>query len=219
MDGYARTNRNLKRVVLSLLSAVLVTVLILSSVFAKYTAGGGKTVKTRPAVFDIVFDSEEDPIIKANFSLDGDPGVTLGRTTLKKYHNFKVVTEQNEVRTECGLSISFKDGFSDNMIVPTVDNANFTSTFADGLWYSYRVYRVVNKGESNESVEEITFNGTPTQTNWTGYSVILEPHETIDFRLEMIIYNTDLDYEPNDKELAYYTDAITITASGTQLIG
>lgn len=214
-----KLSRNLVKTLLSLLSAILLTALLMSSVYTKYTNSGSKSVGTRPAIFDVVFDSEEDPIIEANFALDGDPGVTLGRTTLKKYHNFKVVTEQNEVRTECSLSISFKDGFSDNMIVPTVDNANFTSTFADGLWYSYRVYRVVNKGESNESVEEITFNGTPTQTNWTGYSVILEPHETIDFRLEMIIYNTDLDYAPNDKELAYYTDAITITASGTQLIG
>lgn len=243
MDGYARTNRNLKRVVLALLIAVLVTVLILSSVFAKYTAGEGKTVKTRPAVFSIVLTGDE-PKIHVNSSPDGNPGVTLGRTVYREEYNFTVMQlNDNEVLSEYNLMLEFNPKIGERLLEENVFN-NVDQFFGDGIFFSFSIYHVKTSADQKEELINITQLDESSLTRNSDGSVVWSYKENIDankipfedtyfdswyeegeerpqnndYRIILTIYNNTMMDGSNSDETVYLTNGIKITASAKQLL-
>lgn len=176
-------------------------------------------------MFDIVYDSDDEPMIEYNYARDGEPGSALGHTEVIKHYDFSIKMDENEVRTELELKINFTSAIADKIVKPIRKDSeadfDYAAHYEDGLRFSYKVYRIDNKGTESESLTEITTMGTQKVdlTEWTYneiFDVAVGKPRSFDYRLEFTFYNnTSATNNQEDFFTAY--QGVTITATGTQI--
>ena len=175
-------------------------------------------------MFDIVYDSDDDPMIEYNYARDGEPGSALGHTEVIKHYDFSIVMDENEVRTKLDLKINFTSAIADKIVKPIrkdgPEDFDYESHYRDGLRFSYKVYKINNKGTESESLTEITTMGTQVDlTEWTYneiFDVAVGKPRSFDYRLEFTFYNNT---SATDNQADFFTayQGVTITATGTQI--
>lgn len=176
-------------------------------------------------MFDIVYDSDDEPMIEYNYARDGEPGSALGHTEVIKYYDFSIVMDENEVRTKLDLKINFTSAIADKIVKPIRKDSeadfDYGAHYEDGLRFSYKVYKINNKGTASESLTEITTMGEQKAdlTEWTYneiFDVAVGKPRSFDYRLEFTFYNnTSATNNQADFFTAY--QGVTITATGTQI--
>lgn len=220
-----KTSKIFKRVLIVLAILVLVSAILASSTYARYVCDIKRTYDTRPAMFDIVYDSDDDPMIEFNYARDGVPGSALGHTEATTHYDFSIKMDENEVRTRLDLKINFASSIADKIVKPIRKDReadfDYGAHYEDGLRFSYKVYKINNKGDANESLTEITTGPASTQNNglteWTYNEIFdIENPQPLDYRLEFTFYNnTSATNNQEDFFTAY--QGVTITATGTQI--
>ena len=220
-----KTSKIFKRVLIVLAMLALVSAILTSSTYARYVCDINRTYDTRPAMFDIVYDSDDEPMIEYNYARDGEPGSALGHTEVIKHYDFSIVMDENEVRTRLDLKINFTSAIADKIVKPIRKDReadfDYESHYRDGLRFSYKVYKINNKGDANESLTEITTGPASTQndglTEWTYNEIfdIANP-QPLDYRLEFTFYN-NTSAENNQADFFTAYQGVTITATGTQI--
>lgn len=219
-----KTSKIFKRVLIVLAMLALVSAILTSSTFARYVSGIETTYDTRPAMFDIVYDSDDDPMIEFNYARDGVPGSALGHTEVIKHYDFSIKMEENEVRTDLELKINFTSAIADKIVKPIRKDReadfDYGAHYEDGLRFSYKVYKINNKGDANESLTEITTMGKQEAdlTEWTYNEIfdVAKGKPRFDYRLEFTFYNNTLATNNQEDFFTAY-QGVTITATGTQI--
>lgn len=220
-----KTSKIFKRVLIVLAMLALVSAILTSSTYARYVSTVEPKYNTRPAMFDIVYDSDDEPMIEYNYARDGEPGSALGHTEVIKHYDFSIKMDENEVRTELELKINFTSAIADKIVKPIRKDSeadfDYAAHYEDGLRFSYKVYKIDNKGTESESLTEITTMGTQKVdlTEWTYneiFDVAVGKPRSFDYRLEFTFYNnTSATNNQEDFFTAY--QGVTITATGTQI--
>lgn len=220
-----KTSKIFKRVLIVLAMLALVSAILTSSTFARYVSGIEPTYDTRPAMFDVVFESNDDPMIEFNYARDGVPGSALGHTEATTHYDFSIKMDENEVRTKLDLKITFASSIADKIVKPIRKDSptdfDYGAHYENGLRFSYKVYKINNKGEDNESLIEITTGPASTQndglTEWTYNEIFdIENPQPLDYRLEFTFYN-NTSAENNQADFFTAYQGVTITATGTQI--
>ena len=112
----SKKNKILLRVAIIILIVTLITMLVLSSVYAKYVTKKNSDVSSgRPAAFEVVMKTPLDDEIEVNFAADGEPGSPIGYTKATKDYEFSVVTNQSEVASDYSLELVFSPQVSDKI--------------------------------------------------------------------------------------------------------
>ena len=222
-----KTSKIFKRVLIVLAMLALVSAILTSSTYARYVSTVEPKYTTRPAMFDIVYDSDDEPMIEYNYARDGEPGSALGHTEVIKHYDFSIVMDENEVRTKLDLKINFTSAIADKIVKPIRKDSptdfDYGAYYEDGLRFSYKVYKIDNKGTASEILTEITTGPASTQnsnlTEWTYneiFDVAVGKPRSFDYRLEFTFYNnTSATNNQADFFTAY--QGVTITATGTQI--
>lgn len=220
-----KTSKIFKRVLIVLAILVLVSAILTSSTYARYVSEIKPKQTTRPAMFDIVYDSDDEPMIEYNYARDGEPGSALGHTEVIKHYDFSIVMDENEVRTKLDLKINFTSAIADKIVKPIRKDSeadfDYDAHYEDGLRFSYKVYKINNKGTDSESLTEITTMGEQKAdlTEWTYneiFDVAVGKPRSFDYRLEFTFYNNT---SATDNQADFFTayQGVTITATGTQI--
>lgn len=220
-----KTSKIFKRVLITLALLALVSAIVVSSTYARYVSEIKPKYNTRPAMFDIVYDSDDDPMIEYNYARDGVPGSALGHTEATTHYDFSIVMDENEVRTKLDLKITFASSIANKIVKPIRKDSptdfDYGAHYENGLRFSYKVYKINNKGEDNESLIEITTGPASTQndglTEWTYNEIFdIENPQPLDYRLEFTFYN-NTSAENNQADFFTAYQGVTITATGTQI--
>ena len=175
-------------------------------------------------MFDVVFESNDDPMIEFNYARDGVPGSALGHTEATTHYDFSIKMDENEVRTKLDLKITFASSIADKIVKPIKKDSStdfdYGAHYEDGLRFSYKVYKINNKGTASESLTEITTMGKQdVLTEWTYneiFDVAVGKPRSFDYRLEFTFYNNTLATNNQEDFFTAY-QGVTITATGTQI--
>lgn len=125
-------NKILPNVLFSIVVLVLVSSMLVSTIFAKYVKSDSLgPVSGRVAAFDFDVQFEDKRNLDANFAVDGEPGDPLGHSEFGKYYYFKVQTCKSEV----ALNVKFKIEF--NGKVAQKIRQGRTDKYVDGVYFDY----------------------------------------------------------------------------------
>ena len=209
----AKFSKIFPRILLIICILILVSSILLSSIFAKYTASNNRPSSSgRPAAFEVVFEKEFDTLMSANFSADGEPGNPLGHTRTPKDYSFSVISNHTEVALTHELVIEF------NSAVGKMMYTGKTNPFADGVSCYYEVYEVTSSGEKQLTGTETISSSTVTK--WTYVSPNIAPNpdtqRKTNYILRIIFYN-NTDMTANTNPYTFSADAIKITANAKQV--
>lgn len=216
-----KLNKIIPRIIFSLFVLILISAILLSSVFAKYASVSDPNTNTiggRPAIFNVVMIGESDPIVRVNFAADGEPGNPLGHSIAEKDYDFKIVSSFTEVALAYELSIKL-----DVNIVERVLKAR-ESRFSDGLSCEYEVYREVtdNNVTTYQKIEGVEIFNSDGSMTWTYNNPYTEPNPSniveAKYKLKFIFYNnTNMPTYGNADDYVYVTDGIEIKATAVQI--
>ena len=221
----SKKNKILLRVAIIILIVTLITMLILSSVYAKYVTEKNSDVSSgRPAAFEVVMKTPLDDEIEVNFAADGEPGSPIGYTKATKDYEFSVVTNQSEVASDYSLELVFSPKVSDKIRQARADK------YAKGLWCDFEVYQ----GQKN-SDDSITYSSTPlrgievnfeqsgTSMTWMCTEVLAPStnpggtaFETC-YKIKMIFYNNTMMEDGRYKEFLFNSDGLEIKVTSKQV--
>ena len=212
-------NKILPNVLFSIVVLVLVSSMLVSTIFAKYVKSASlDPVSGRVAAFDFDVQFEDKRNLDANFAVDGEPGDPLGHSEFGKYYYFKVQTCKSEV----ALNVKFKIEF--NGKVAQRIRQGRTDKYVDGVYFDYALEMWDPTANNNEgayvsvvrpwlsaaqggfadgySVTEDTINAALTSDTTPLTATITKrssPNLNLDgtsgdttftqFRLKMIVYN------------------------------
>lgn len=217
-----KLNKILPRIAVGILILVLVTTLILSSVYAKYVSKP-KTdhMNLRPAAMLVMINTPRDDKIKVNFAADGEPGTPIGHTQVEKNYDFEIVTELNEVAVQYELVITFNEKVTERIKQARDDK------FEDGVWCDYVVLYGTEKDENGDPVYNNVIKGNETvgdTITWTYASPdLIMPNATensgVYYRLQMIFYNNTMMPSPtgNGSDYFFSSDCIGLEISSRQV--
>ena len=223
----------LLKIAIIILILTLISALILSSIYAKYTSNDEQPATgARPAKFELIMQTPSDDKITVNFASDGEPGAPIGHTEAHKDFEFKVKTSASDVAAEYTVSVSFVKKITDMIKAARQDK------FQSDITCDYEVYYgretvvdekvvVVYDDEPLEGVETIG-----TTLTWK-YTSVIEPHKNPDgsagqnsleediyahYKLRMIVYNnTTMPTTGNTNKFVFVTNGIDISVSSKQV--
>ena len=197
----------LLRVAIVILVLTLISTLVLSTVYAKYVSTGGfnDPLKARPAMFELVMNSDSDDELVVNFAADGEPGAPIGFSEFVRDYDFTVKMEGSEVASECYISIIFNDEIQELI------NKARDDKFSYGTSCAFELYRGTKNGENIvyetmiltsdiltserndlpifEAVETVSVEPSKVQVGevvnvtkytWTANSIVVNPHKNPD---------------------------------------
>lgn len=217
-----KLNKILPRIAVGILILVLVTTLILSSVYAKYVSKPETNpMNLRPAAMLVMINTPRDDKIKVNFAADGEPGTPIGHTEVVKNYDFEIVTELTEVAVQYELVITFNEKVTERIKQARDDK------FEDGVWCDYVVLYGTGTDENGDPVYNNVIEGNETvgdTITWTYASPdLIMPNETensgVYYRLQMIFYNNTMMPSPtgNGSDYFFSSDCIGLEISSRQV--
>ena len=209
----------LLRVAIVILVLTLISILVLSTVYAKYVSTGGfnDPLKARPATFELVMNSDSDDELVVNFAADGEPGAPIGFSEFVRDYDFTVKMQGSEVASECYISIIFNDEIQELINKARDDKFSYGTSCAFELYRGTKkdgkmVYETVilasdilTSERNNLPIFESTI--TAKGNAWNVAPFVVEPHKNPDepesgavghYRLRMIFYNNTLMPEPDN---------------------
>ena len=238
-------NKLLPKIVAGLIVLVLLSTVLLSSIYAKYVSKSDPFNATaRPAGMELITHFSEDDFISVDFAIDADYGAPIGHTETTKNYDFSVRMAKSEVRSEFNVKLIFNEKVTARIQQARADK------FKDGVWCDFRVLMknsdgkyVPIAGRDSVSGNKLTWvsnsievepnknpNGSVDSTDSSGNLVLAET----DFRLEMIFYNNTTMPNPlagtteygngsyptggaDTQDYFFSSDAIDIQVSSTQI--
>lgn len=228
-----KVNKILPRVVMILTIFILISALLLSAIFAKYTKDDKESASLRPAAFEFLVHGQNIKEIKENMAADGAPDTPIGYRNSKQHYIFSIESCNSEVGITVETTITFASKVY-NRILKARENP-----YQDGLWCDYKIYEAVvtknSDGEDeitgwtditldtengNASRETVNANGSMT---WSR-TLDVDPHKNPDgrdsgkayYKLELEFFNSTLMNEWNYEEYFLATNGIDINVTGTQ---
>lgn len=161
----------LPRILILLAVATLVSAIIVSSVFAKYTTNDSlpEPVKVRPTQFNVLIGSASSNEMAVNFAADGDANT-------EKVFSYDVTV--NSADNEVAAYITLKLTLSPEMKT-LVDRAPATA----GISCEYAVYKVSGSTET-------ALSGTENDAIWMSEPDLLEIGATNTYRVKLTVHHT-----------------------------
>ena len=193
-------NKLLPKIVAGLIVLVLISTVLLSSIYAKYVSSSDPFNATaRPAGMELITHFSEDDFIGVDFAVDADYGAPIGHSVTTKNYDFSVRMVKSEVRSEFNVKLIFNEKVTARIQQARADK------FKDGVWCDFRILMKNSEGEyvplagrDSVSSNKLTWvsnaievepnknpDGSVDSTDSSGNPVLAET----DFRLEMIFYN------------------------------
>ena len=208
----------LPKIVIIILIVTLISVLVLSSVYAKYVSVNDPVLsEARPAAFELVMEpiTQADEI-EVNFASDGEPGSPIGYTEVYRNYDFYVKTSNSEVAADYWLTITF-----DKKVADMIRQGRRDKYSDDSISCDFEILRKTDSGyEAVSGVE----SGSE-ELVWR-HSATLEPGKNpdgtadgkVEYRLRMIIYNnTTMPATGNTSKFVFVTNGINIEVSSKQI--
>ena len=199
-----KKNKILTRICIGILSATIVSSLLVSSLFARYVSSGeSKGNVVYPYAFGVELTGLEMDKITVNFSRDGAHATPLGYFTETISVPFTVkAAEYNEIATDISINLTFNENFSALLK---------KDRYAQGASCTYHVVDA-NGNELSGDEEEVS--GCIV---WTSDETELGIAEELNFILKIDVHNTSLSVGyTTSEEYKYISDAITVDVVATQ---
>ena len=198
----------LLKIAIIILILTLISALILSSIYAKYTSNDEQpTTSARPAKFELIMQTPSDDKITVNFASDGEPGAPIGYTEAYKDYDFKIKTDSSEVASEVTISLTFSDKIQGLIEQAREDKFSYgTSCGFELLKGTMENGKIVYKEVILTSKVTDAKKYEPVGNTWSTPSITVEPLKNPDepasgemghYRLRMIVYNNTLMPSPS----------------------
>ena len=186
----------LPRILILLAVATLVSAIIVSSVFAKYTTNDSRPeVTVRPTQFNVLISSASSNMMAVNFAADGDAAT-------EKVFSYDVTV--NSADNEVAAYITLKLTLSPDMKT-LVDRAPATA----GISCDYAVYKVSGSTET-------ALSGTASDAIWMSEPDLLEIGATNTYRIKLTVHHT-AGTGSNFDNAEFISNAITVDVVATQV--
>ena len=192
----------LPRIFVVILTATLISTMLVSSIFAKYvTSARSGAGSGRPAAFGVEFSGIDTDRITINLAQDGEPAPVTGYFKQTYEIPFSLKCDANsEVDAAVTLKIDFDyDNFGKNITeIPIAGTGGATRTFG------FRVYKYDKDSKSYVELSRKETNNIDKQKTWTAATpdTVLKGTE--------VAYKIELDF--------YYENASAQPASFTNFI-
>ena len=199
-----KKNKILTRICIGILSATIVSSLLVSSLFARYVSSGeSKGNVVYPYAFGVELTGLEMDKITVNFSRDGAHATPLGYFTETISVPFTVkAAEYNEIATDISINLTFNENFS-----ALLKKDRYTQGASC-------TYHVVDANGNELSGTESEDSGC---TVWTSEITELGINEELNFILKIDVHNTSLSVGyTTSEEYKYISEAIRVDVTAKQ---
>ena len=204
----------LPRIFLGLLTATLISTMMVSSIFAKFvTRFEEKSSSAVPAAFDVEFLGFDIDEITINLAKDGEPAPFMGyfKETVEIPFSVKC-SSQSEVAADVTIDIAFNQDFGKLLCV-----SNLNSASAKGVAIAYRIYKYDSATqayvelEGNETREGVGLN--EYVSSWCSANTnIAKIGEEVKYKIEFDVTNNSFTSSlPHGARFyKFISDAITV---------